>query len=86
MDFFQKGGGDPRQSKSFGTLFVQQQFWNYGQKKEMQINTSLERKQLQQLRKLLKKKCSFIMDFFQKGLTPPSPPTLSELLGHFFVG
>ena len=25
MDFFQKGGGDPRQSKSFGTLFVHQQ-------------------------------------------------------------
>ena len=24
MDFFQKGGGDPSQSKSFGTLFVHQ--------------------------------------------------------------
>ena len=33
MDFFQKGGGDPRQSKSFGTLFVHQQFWNFGQKR-----------------------------------------------------
>ena len=32
------------------------------------------------------KKCSLIMDFFQTGLTPPSPPRLSELLGHFFVG
>ena len=28
-----KGGGVPRQSKSFGTLFVHQQFWNFGQKK-----------------------------------------------------
>ena len=30
-----KGGGeDPSQSKSFGTLFVHQQFWNFGQKRE----------------------------------------------------
>ena len=35
MDFFQKcGGGDPSQSKSFGTLFVHQQFWNFGQKRD----------------------------------------------------
>ena len=27
------GGGDPRQSKSFGTLFVHQQFLNFGQKR-----------------------------------------------------
>ena len=33
MDFFHKGGGGPRQSKSFGTLFVHQPFWNFGQKK-----------------------------------------------------
>ena len=28
-----KGGGVPRQSKNFGTLFVHQPFWNFGQKK-----------------------------------------------------
>ena len=33
MDFFQKGGGVPRQSKSFGTLFVHQKFWNFRQKR-----------------------------------------------------
>ena len=27
-----RGGADLRQSKSFGTLFVHQQFWNFGQK------------------------------------------------------
>ena len=36
------------------------------------------------IRELPIKKCSLIMDFFQKGLTPP--PRLLELLGHFFVG
>ena len=33
MDFFQKGGGVPRQSKSFGALFVHQQFGNFRQKR-----------------------------------------------------
>ena len=33
MDFFHKGGGVPRQSKSFGALFVHQQFGNFGQKR-----------------------------------------------------
>ena len=28
-----EGGGDLRQSKNFGTLFVHQQFWNLGQKR-----------------------------------------------------
>ena len=33
LEFFHKGGGVPRQSKSFWTLFVHQPFWNFGQKK-----------------------------------------------------
>ena len=33
MDFFHRGEG-PSQSKSFGALFVHQQFWNFGQKME----------------------------------------------------
>ena len=33
MDFFHKGGGVPRQSKSLWALFVHRKFCNFGQKR-----------------------------------------------------